>query len=164
MEVRFGKYKGFDSSALPVEYLEWCAENMRAVPPEIVSEVHARASYCVRSASAIYVIASKSITKSKPPQENPKKETRLEAAIRRATKRSSPEAASERRRKKSLDRNAQLKAGKQIVGEHYAAMREQWELAGGDASQCPFADDYLGPFIDWEGSEPVIRVNLEVMR
>jgi uncharacterized protein (DUF3820 family) len=47
-------------------------------------------------------------------------------------------------------------SGTVSVGEHYEAMREQWELAGGDATQCPFGDEYTGPYLCWEGSEPVI--------
>ena len=47
-------------------------------------------------------------------------------------------------------------SGTATVGEHYEAMREQWEIAGGDASQCPFGDEYNGPFLSWEGDEPVI--------
>ena len=47
-------------------------------------------------------------------------------------------------------------SGTVTVGEDYEAMREQWELAGGDASQCPFGDEYTGPYLCWEDGEPVI--------
>lgn len=47
-------------------------------------------------------------------------------------------------------------SGSVTVGKDYEAIREQWELAGGDASQCPFGDEYTGPYLCWEGSEPVI--------
>ncbi len=61
--------------------------------------------------------------------------------------------------KKAESRRAKDCAPKTIVGEHYEAMRAQWELAGGDSSQCPFGDDYSGPFLDWDGDEAVIRVS-----
>lgn len=47
-------------------------------------------------------------------------------------------------------------SGSVTVGEDYEAMREQWELAGGDATQCPFGDEYTGPHLCWEDGEPVI--------
>ena len=64
--------------------------------------------------------------------------------------------------KRAESRRAKDCAPKTIVGEHYEAMRAQWELSGGDSSQCPFGDDYSGPFLDWDGNEAVIRVNLSV--
>lgn len=47
-------------------------------------------------------------------------------------------------------------SGSVTVGEDYEAIREQWELAGGDATQCPFGDEYTGPHLCWEDGEPVI--------
>lgn len=43
-----------------------------------------------------------------------------------------------------------------IEGEHYEWARSEWEDAGGDASQCPFATDWVGPELRWEDGQPVI--------
>ena len=135
MLVSFGKFKGLDSSSIPVEYLEWCAANMSWVYPEIIAELEARSKTCIRCASSLLLVGKgKGKKKWKKPYKN-------EAAAKRAA-----------------ENRARDTADKHIVGRDYAAMREQWELAGGDASQCPFGEDYSGPFLDWEGSEPVIRV------
>ena len=55
-------------------------------------------------------------------------------------------------------RSAKARAARRAVGGDCASLREQWELAGGDASECPFGDDYAGPFLDWDGDEWLIRL------
>lgn len=47
------------------------------------------------------------------------------------------------------------------VGEHYEWARSEWEDAGGDAGQCPFGEDYVGPELRWEDGQPVIFCPVE---
>ena len=136
MIISFGKYQGLDSSIVPVEYLEWCVENMSWVHPEIIHELKVRSKHCSRCAASVLLVGKGSKKKQKKFYRNKDVAKRAES------------------------RRAKDCAPRTIVGEHYEAMREQWELAGGDSSQCPFGDDYSGPFLGWDGDEAVIRMNL----
>ena len=52
-------------------------------------------------------------------------------------------------------------SGSVIVGEGYEWARAAWEDAGGDASECPFGEDYTGPRLLWENDEWIIYVNVQ---
>ena len=47
-------------------------------------------------------------------------------------------------------------SGTVTVGQDYEWARSEWEDAGGDASQCPFGEDYVGPELRWENGQPII--------
>ena len=69
-------------------------------------------------------------------------------------------AAAVRAERRSVKAKAKAKAERRSVGSDYAALREQWELAGGNAGECPFGEDYAGPSLDWDGNEWLIRSHL----
>lgn len=43
-----------------------------------------------------------------------------------------------------------------IEGRDYSMLRDEWELAGGNAEDCPFGEEYEGPSLCWQGGKPII--------
>lgn len=109
--MNFGKYKGVSLDLVPVEYLVWCAGNLRRCPI-VVQELDRR--------GILDSVTGRAVQNYRRSKENP--------VVFKGT----------------------------VTGEHYQHLRSEWEMAGGDESQCPFGDDYVGPTVCWVGGKPVL--------
>jgi hypothetical protein len=152
----FGKYRGQDVTTVPVSYLVYLLQNARRVGPFIHRELERRAQESGRDAveanAALarwrYELARNSRHKPRPPKQPIKK------------KRSSSKSSRERHRQASYRGTDKLKAGVDVVGEHFARLREEFAAAGGSLADTPFETmdyRYQGPAIDYAGERPVVR-------
>lgn len=107
----FGKYRGWPSCDVPVEYLIWALETMAKPPAEVLSELQRRASrFGSRDAIAAQAVLSGLTYK------------RARKAKRKACK-------------QKAERQARKAGVSEVVGSEFHAGRAAFQ---GDLSECPF--------------------------
>ena len=129
--MSFGKFKSIPVTEVDTGYLIWCTENMARCPVYVVAELQRRGL-----GAAVSGIAH--LTKKQ-----------RKRAARKAER-------ADAQRQASQAMLSSLQAGVVTEGEDYQRLRDEWELAGGVDTDCPFGEDYCGPTVCWSGGKPVV--------
>ncbi len=129
----FGKWKGYSVTEVDDGYLRWCLENLDHCPLYIIGELKRRGHETER------LSGSELLTKKQQAREK---------------KRSKAQALADRQRDQAKAKLAELQSGIVLEGSNYSRLRQEFDRADGDSSDCPFDTrdyKYTGPTICWNG-------------
>lgn len=150
MEVmRFGKYRGVPVNEVPMSYLQWAQSDMGMNCPIYITEELGKRGV---------MTGDFWLSRNTPaPKRNALPLTKKQRS--REKNKAKSVLRSERQRASSLAFNETLKAGVTITGSDYQRLRDEFDRADGDPSECPFDTEdyqYTGPTIHWVGGTPVV--------